>query len=198
MSSYLTFYLVKKEDLKTYEEKMSKVEDKTVFNDEVYKIYSDMKKITLFDFSRSSILYQNTSEEFGFSYNPRELTGEMVQTILNRLKEFLKNTENDLKTYSDKNTIIDKDSLYSKAIKYIKKKSKVVDPSEIKDLNNLLDIVLEAQNYENSEYIKDIIRDLNETINELNYDIGIINSLECILTNNEYYNKEYIVCFDFD
>lgn len=198
MSSYLTFYLVKKEDLKTYEEKMSKVEDKTVFNDEVYKIYSDMKKITLFDFSRSSVLYQNASEEFGFSYNPRELTSEMVQTILNRLKECLKNTENDLKTYSDKNTIIDKDSLYSKAIKYIKKKSKTVDASEIKDLNNLLDIVLEAQNYENSEYIKDIIRDLNETINELNYDIGIINSLECILTNNEYYNKEYIICFDFD
>lgn len=198
MSSYLTFYLVKKEDLKTFEEKMSKLEDKSIFNTEVGKIYSEMKKIILFDFSRSSILYHTVSEEFGFSYNPQELTKDMVQTILNKLKEFLKNSENDLKIYSDKNTIIDKDSHYSKAVKYIKKKSKTVDSSEIKDLNNLLDIVLEAQSCDNSEYIKDIIRELNETIDEINYDIGIVNALEYILTNNEYYNKEYIVCFDFD
>ena len=198
MSSYLTFYLVKKEDLKTFEEKMSKLEDKSIFNTEVGKIYSEMKKIILFDFSRSSILYHTASEEFGFSYNPQELTKDMVQTILNKLKEFLKNSENDLKIYSDKNTINDKETSNKTTDNDNKKKWKSVDSSEIKDLNNLLDIVLEAQSCDNSEYIKDIIRELNETIDEINYDIGIVNALEYILTNNEYYNKEYIVCFDFD
>lgn len=198
MSSYLCFYLVTKKALEDFENKYSQLKERSHYSEEFNKTYGEMKKIVLFDFSRSSNLYQTFQNEFGYSSLPKKMSKEDANIILNSLKDSLKKDKESLKRYMEKDLIFDEDSSYAKAIEYIKNKKKKANNEETKELENVLKIILEAQENENLELINEIIQELNDSIEENKFSIGIMNSIISIIECNDYINKDYLLCYDFD
>lgn len=203
MSSYLRIYLVKKDALDFYN-KQTEIKNqneeqkrKSFFEkDELLEnFYKD--SIVLFDYSRSTALYRIFKEVLGFSYSPVVLKENDLNEVYSYSKKTLNEEELTLKKYLDKTLIYEKDSPYGKAISYLNN-LKSTDKNAESEIQNILDIVYEAQESSNFEFIQEIIQELTESVEELKFAIGIIQSLFVILDNNEYLNKDYIVCYDFD
>lgn len=203
MSSYLRIYLVKKDALDFYN-KQTEIKNqneeqkrKSFFEkDELLEnFYKD--SIVLFDYSRSNALYRIFKEVLGFSYSPVVLKENDLNEVYSYSKKTLNEEELTLKKYLDKTLIYEKDSPYGKAISYLNN-LKNTDKNAESEIQNILDIVYEAQESSNFEFIQEIIQELTESVEELKFAIGIIQSLFVILDNNEYLNKDYIVCYDFD
>ncbi len=205
MSSYITFYFVKKEALKKFKEEKARVDalPGTPWTKDYSSLREIMKdRIMLFYQSSSGELYRFFKEQGEYD-NYTILTNEMVNDAIRKTNECIQMDKEKIEFYEKYGTFsreaIEEGS-YKNALDFLEKLPTLIDKRFSSNIEELKKIVLQAQKKENSDEDNDDeswYEEYKESLADYEAALGLLQSLDYI-SDQKSDNSDLELVFYYD
>jgi len=205
MSSYITFYFVKKDALKKYREEKARIDalPGTHWTKDYSSLREIMKdRIMLFYQSSSGELYRFFKEQGEYD-NYTILTNEMVNDAIQKANEYIQMDKEKIEFYEKYGTFsreaIEEGS-YKNALDFLEKLPTLIDKRFSSNIEELKKIVLQAQKKENSDEDNDEeswYEEYKESLADYETALGLLQSLDYI-SDQKSDNSDLELVFYYD
>lgn len=197
MSSYLTFYLAKKEDFNTFNEKLNVIKSKEDYcrfsiSKEEQEAWDNFTKHTLCWVTRSSPLYRYWSQEAGYNEDLVEVSKDIVNSVISTLSRDLEDLKKKISLYEETNLFdgVDNEEAVADSIMFIKNKmdASPKNSDEANSYRKVLDFLkkISFDDLDNQSWKEEYYEELKEEKGDFEFALSTLQIVEKVLDFNEF------------